>query len=570
MKKNIISVLAILLLFGTLQAQTVNLQWAKKICGALDFDDHDQSSSIAVDKKGNIYTAGFFVDTLYFYSLSDTNSIISAGDYDGFVSKYDSTGKFLWAKQIGGTLTDYGYSVAVDANGNVYTTGSFKGTVYFSGTDSIVAAGQYDIFIAKFDSSGNYVWAKGIGGTSKEQGNAIATDADGNVYASGFFSGNVDFDPGPGTFNMNCPGPSAIFICKLNSNGNFAWAKQMGGTINDFAVSKALKVDALGHIYTVGNFSGPIDFNPSAGSDTITSVGLMDIFVSKLDTSGNFIWAKQMGGKSDDYGASVTVDSLGSVYTTGYFTDTADFDPGISSYKLISSGSRDIFISKLNSSGNFVWAKQIGGGDIDNAVSVALDSKANVYTTGSFKGSVDFDPGSGSAILSSDSVHFENVFISKLDASGNFVWAGKMGGTSGSSGTSIAVDSKDNVCTTGIFLGTIDIDPGANVLNFTSTNFGIFLQKLGQDNISGIPEMISGNTMTAFPNPSTDHVNLVFDNKLDHASIALINMMGQTVMEKTNLSGNKILLDVSGQTNGLYMLEVRETGNISRIKLVKN
>ncbi|PHX82007.1 MAG: hypothetical protein CK539_06890, partial [Flavobacteriales bacterium] len=186
-------------------------------------------------------------------------------------------------------------------------------------------------------------------------------------------------------------------------------------------------------------------------------------------------WAKAMGGSSSDFSICIALDGSGNVYTTGYFGGLADFDPGAGVANLTSAGSTDIFISKLDASGNFVWANAMGGIGDDGGYSIALDGSGNVYTTGLFRGTADFDPGAGLANLTSSGTY--DIFISKLDASGNFVWAKAMGGTGSESvGGSIALDGSGNVYTAGYFLGTVDFDPGAGLANLTSSGiYDIFI-----------------------------------------------------------------------------------------------
>jgi hypothetical protein len=143
-------------------------------------------------------------------------------------------------------------------------------------------------------------------------------------------------------------------------NLDFAWAKGIGATDGDDR-AYSIAVDAAGNVYTTGYFEGTADFDPSAGVFNLTSAGSVDIFVSKLDASGNFVWAKAMGGTSIDQATSIAVDASNNVYTTGYFYNTADFDPSAGVANLTSAGSGDIFVSKLDASGNFVWAKAMGG-----------------------------------------------------------------------------------------------------------------------------------------------------------------------------------------------------------------
>ncbi|MEO8087134.1 MAG: SBBP repeat-containing protein [Bacteroidota bacterium] len=386
-----------------------------------------------------------------------------------------SSQNFVWAKQMGGTGSDLGNSIAVDANGNVYTTGNFTGTSDFdpgTGTYNLTSAGIVDIFVSKLGPSGNFVWAKKMGGTGSDGGRSIAVDAAGNIYTTGVFEGTSDFNPGTGIYNLTSTGMFDIFVSKLDSSGNFLWAKQMGAANDDRGYSIA--VDAIGNVYTTGYFQDTVDFDPGPGTYNLISAGSHDIFISKLDSSGNFLFAKQLGGTSGDEGKSIAVDAYGSIYTTGIFADTVDFDPGTGTFNLISlAGNGRVFVSKLDSSGNFLWAKQLS----DNSTSIAVDVSGNVYTTGYFSFTDDFDPGIGTYNLSASSSN--DVFISKLDSSGNFVWAKQIGGNSPAEGFSIAVDATGNVVSTGWFFGTVDFDPGIATYNLTSVGgYSIFVSKL--------------------------------------------------------------------------------------------
>ena len=188
-----------------------------------------------------------------------------------------------------------------------------------------------------------------FGGASSEYGYSIAVDSSGNVYTTGYFQGTVDFDPGTGTSNLTSAGSTDVFVSKLDSSGNFVWAKRLGGASSDYGYSIA--VDSSGNVYTTGYFEGTADFDPGAGTSNLTSAGSGDVFVSKLDSSGALVWAKGFGGTSNDRGQSIAVDSSGNVYTTGYFAGTVDFDPGAGTSNLTSAGGDDVFVLKLTSSG---------------------------------------------------------------------------------------------------------------------------------------------------------------------------------------------------------------------------
>ena len=389
-----------------------NFVWAKRLGGT----STDTGNAIAVDASGNVYTTGYFKGIADFDPGIGTSDLTAVGNQDVFVSKLDSSGNFVWAKSFGAGSDDDATGVAVDASGNVYTTGTFRSTVDFdpgAGISNLTAV-QPDVFVSKLDSSGNFVWAKSFGGTSTDNGNAIAIDASGNVYTTGYFYVTADFDPGAGIENLTSTGLQDVFVSKLDSSGNFVWAKRLGGTNTDNG--NAIAVDASGNVYTAGYFHETADFDPGAGIENLTSAGGMDGFVSKLDSSGDFVWAKSFGGTSTEFGRAVAVDAAGNVYTTGPFNVTADFDPGAGTSNLTSAGVADGFVSKLDSSGDFVWAKRLGGTNVQMPKAVAVDAAGNVYTTGDFQGTTDFDPGAGTSNLTSAGLY--DVFVSKLDSEG--------------------------------------------------------------------------------------------------------------------------------------------------------
>lgn len=266
-----------------------------------------------------------------------------------------------WAHGMGSLSSEDGYSLTLDDSGSVFTTGSFKGTMDFDpgpDTFNLSPPGATGIFVSKLDASGDFKWAVSMGSSSSaSRGECIAIDPFGNVYVTGMFMGTADLDPGPATYNLTSAGGSDAYVVKLDVFGNFIWAVSFGTTSSE--IGYGITVDNLGNVFTCGTFSNTVDFDPGLATSYITSNGSVDVFIQKLDPAGNLIWAKALGGAQSDFGSSIQVDNSGNVYTTGYFQGNADFNPSGSTNNLSSNGSRDVFISKLNSSGNFVWA-QIG------------------------------------------------------------------------------------------------------------------------------------------------------------------------------------------------------------------
>ena len=320
-----------------------------------------------------------------------------------------------------------------------------------------------------------FEWARHVGGTKSEDGKDLVIDDSGNLYVTGYFEGTVDFDPSSRVSNLTSNGNWDIFILKLNVKGDFVWVKQFGSSNIDEGHSIAL--DDSGNIFCTGNFRGTLDFDPSSGTAMRTPIGVTDCFVLKLDNAGNFEWVKQFGGSLGVNGLSISLDNRGNIYTTGQFNGTADFDPSTGTSNLTGFGDRDIFVSKLNALGNFIWVRQMGGSGWDQSQSIEIDVSGNVYTTGHFAGTSDFDPSSSTYNLTSNS--FSDIFISKLDSLGNFVWALKFGTIDNNNSNSIVSDADGFIYTTGRFQGTVDFDPGFRTFNLTSAgNSDAFVLKL--------------------------------------------------------------------------------------------
>jgi len=422
---------------------------------------------------------------------------------------------FEWAKRTGGIYDDYSGGNAIDNNGNVYTIGSFKGTVDFDpgiGVFNLSSVGMDDAFIQKLDANGNFIWAKRVGGNHYDYMISIALDDKGDIYLNGMFMDTVDFNPNNGDYFLSAVKYADVFVLKLDSSGNFIWAKSMGGEYAEFVSS--INIDELGNVYTTGSFMDTVDFDPGDGVYNLESQYFSDVFVQKLDSDGNFIWAKSIEGNSEDVAGASVIDSLGNIYTTGYFSDTADFDPGNGVYVLTPEGENDLFIQKLDSNGNFVWAKRVGGASYTRGISIAIDNYGSIYTTGIFSGTVDFNPGAGINNLTSTNAKRE-IFILKLDNSGNYTWAKRIGDSGDDNASSIYVDDRGDVYTVGTFTGTVDFDPSNGVYNLTmagsgESNYDIFIQKLNSDGNFIWAKRIGGTSIEYSTSIITDNNNNIY------------------------------------------------------------
>jgi hypothetical protein len=389
-----------------------NFLWARRVGGS----SYEMSFSIAIDRLGNSYITGDFQGSVDFDPGAGSFILTPPGGYSGaFLLKLDTAGNFVWAQHIVGV----GYDIAIDSANSVYWTGHFYGTTDFNADTAAVfnltSSGISDIFISKITGAGNFVWAKRFGSTGSEYSLSINLDKNNNVYTTGFFSGTCDFDPGSGVINLAASGASDVFISKLDSFGNFVWAKRIGGTAGDRG--NTVEVDANGNLYVTGRFSGPADLDPGPGTATFNSG---PIFLVKLDPSGNYAWAKSFGGAYFDGGDYMSLDDYNNVYLTGYFQGTVAFDSSNASSTKTSNGGYDCYVVRFDSSGNYNWVISFGGpnnanqGDVGRSVAVGSDYK--VYTTGTFLATVDFDPGTSVFNLTSNGT--ADIFVQKIDQCG--------------------------------------------------------------------------------------------------------------------------------------------------------
>ena len=531
---------------------------------------------------------------------------------------------FGWAIKAGAQFDDVGYSITTDNNNNVCSTGYFEGTVDFdpgSGTNNLTSAGLGDIYIQKLSATGTLLWARKIGSTGFDYAYSITSDNGGNFLICGSFEGTVDFDPGTGVSNLTATSPGHdIFVLKLDLAGNFVWAKAVGGNGEDEAVG--ITTDYSQNVIVTGYFSNTVDFDPGAGTNSQTSNGLYDNFILKLDPSGNYMWAVTMGGTNYDYSKAVATDADMNIITTGTFGATVDFDPGPNTYYLTSNGGSvygDIYVQKLDSNGIFTWTQQMGWFGDDIGTSVKVDGAGNVYTTGWFQVTVDFDPGSGvHNLVTNGGGYTDDIFVQKLDANGNFIWAAGMGGPTDDRGFSLALDNIGDVCTTGFHSGTGDFDPGTGTSNLTgdgaflsklsnsgsfiwakqmtaseghgiasdaigsiystgqfdhsvdfdpgsgtfmlSSNAGsidAYVQKLNSPS-AGIISYIINNT-AIHPNPSSGNFNLTFTKMMPQITIEVLTAAGQLIFHTTIENAMSQQLEIN-QPAGMYFLKL-STGN---------
>lgn len=378
--------------------------WAKQFGS----NNGDFGRSIHVDSNNNIYVIGNTVGSIAGYSNN--------GEHDIIFGKFDSNGNQIWSKQIGSNTFDFGYSITSDVNGYVYIAGYTWGTI--AGATS---NGHHDIILAKYDDLGNQIWIKQVGTFTEDVAFSMVLDVDGNIY----IAGNTVW---------------SILLAKYDNNGNEVWTRNFGSSGEDYA--RSIAIDSQGNIVITGVAGSNLSGNTSNGSN--------DVFVAKYDSNGNEIWVRQFGTSDDDRGYSVTIDNLNNVYVTG--TTLGSF-AGYSNQ-----GNFDVIVSKFNSNGNQIWTRQLGSAYHDFGYSIITDSNDNIFVVGDTEGTL---PGNTTSGLT-------DIFLIQYDMNGNQIWLSQFGSNNDDYGTSISLDSNNDIYITGHtpedFLGSTHFGFSYNIL----------------------------------------------------------------------------------------------------------
>jgi hypothetical protein len=529
MKKKLL--LHLLLLFAvqfiSAQAPTyLSYDWAGSAGGVnIDF-----VNSIAVDAQGNSYITGYLSGTATFGTITLT----STGTKDFFVAKLNAQGQYLWVSKA--TVTNVGQDesiyVSVDPSGNCYITGNYMVSATF-GSTTLTTFNAYttNAFVAKLDAQGGFVWAtQAIGGDSNwTVPRSIVTDAQGNTFLTGIFRNGYTVSFG----STSLSGSSDGFITKLNTSGQFLWAKKMTkvGMANSFAMDVSL--DATGNVYAVGNFINTAVF----GSYSLTTTAYPSTFTTKLNTDGDFLWAVKAGGISETNGNGIVQDASGNSYIVGEFVNTTTFG----TLSLTSGGQKDIYIAKLNAQGQYVWAIKVGGTGYDYGITIKKDSTGGIYVSGIVSsGLTTF------GTIAFTSPQYNQAFIAKLNAEGVFSWVKLIDETNVKE---MAIDTEGKAHITGILGGPSDF----GTVTLTQLGNGdIYVAKTSDTNLERSENLYSN--LSVYPNPSSG-VFTLSTNTIEEKEIQLYAISGQLVLHKTT-SDSSIAIDLSNQPKGVYFINL--------------
>ena len=475
----------------------------------------------AMDSQGNVYAAGIYSGTI---TVGSTTVTWAGGNADGFLAKYDNDGNPIWVKSFGGAADDVAIDVAVDANDNLYITGYFQGAGALA-FDADPGPGVYlleqlapflsrDCFIIKLDSNGDFVWAKQVSNpaaVANEDSKSIEVDSAGNVYIGGSFN-YADFNPDPVAeeiiLSTNGGASTDGFLLKLDTDGNFVWVKTFASTGIVQVVD--MEFDTNEDLLLTGRFRNTVDLDPNAGTAPFTSNGNDDMFMAKLSADGDFIWGNSFGGSGNDFAS--TIKNLPSgIYLGGEFIGTVDLDPSAGVNTFVSLGFSDAFLSKFDTDGNYDYSYVLGGDstNFENFYDIKEGFNGNLYATGQFSGTTDFDNSAAEELTTSNG-NSDN-FLLELTTSGQYLNHWTIGGSNVEINPQLFFNNNNEILTTGGFRSAdVDFDPfvSEDIIS-TTGNYDVYFSHYnifnnGNDNCSGAIALACGDIVTGETINDTD------------------------------------------------------------------
>jgi len=473
-------------------------KWVNDIGGS----GASKAAGMATDNQNNIYLTGFFSGTVDFDPSAGVTNLTSVGGYDTYVAKYATDGSLIWAVSMGGDGLDQVNYLTVDNNGNTTITGQFQSTTFNAGTYSFPNQGAEDIFVVHLNTNGGILWAKSVGSFGTDRGEEVNADDQGNVIVTSIFQESITL----GATTLTASGsPFNGLVIKYDSNGNLLWDLNLGTTGDTEVYGNG--VDANNNIIIAGYYDGSVDFDPLGAHDIVNATSSTG-FVAKYTPAGKLIWLNSINGSLVANQSVVNVDSNNDIYVTGAFTNLTVFNGSIS---LTPSGSQDTFLAKYSSAGAFEFVKDIGGSGASSfPYQIRTDKSNNVYITGYFNGTIDFDPDPTTTALVS--YHGQrDFFLAEYNSNGNYQWAfsGGNAGCNSTFGVELAIDNNNDVLLGGAFCQTVDFDPSTCATdNVTAQNFqnDTYIAKYIQS--ATLTGQITGLTMPEQISPAViDQVN---------------------------------------------------------------
>lgn len=562
-----------------IKAQTPVLQYGHSIGGESEHGEF--ARDMVTDPDGNVYLTGIFHDVVDFDPTAGVSELVSTGDDDIYIAKYNASGALVWVRLV--MIFEIGMTTAEERPAAI--TRDNAGNLYIIGESSLGITGT---IISKWTSDGDLVWTKFL-----TENNPLTDVFPADILASGnslsiagSFRGTIDFDPSP-TAATSLTGNTSGFLLSLDLDGNFQWVKDIRS--NSFARVTGIEYDDMGNIYATGLFNNTIDLDPSLQDVIIQSNSATDnsAFIAKYTSQGDFVWGNSLIVNAVDsviFMSSIAIDSEDNIIIICPFLGTVTLDQNGTDVTTLSSPvNTGTLIAKYSSAGNVTWSKAIKGTNqaLGFATDITVDTCNDIYLSGEFIGGLDFDPSNSNFFLFSDTNAKSDIFLTSFSEAGDFSWAMRIGGQGNPDFVEInghlplVIDNEQNIVLAATFLGTLDIDPSDVEVNVTSVNMlsgepsrDFFLAKYSNPSncILGVND-IQNQLFRMYPNPASESVHLILDREYADYTIQIYDNTGKLIVSH-NTSGSQPIIDVSLLTTGIYFIQIEMEGKVFVEKLL--
>ena len=520
---------ALIIIVFNAQSQTIEFEWVEMFGNPPNTTDTRTTLSSMND--GSFFMAGEFLDT----ALFGTKTMVSAGGSDIFLTKCSQSGNVLWSVRIGGEDDEYVKDIAVDGDGNIIVSGFFYGTTMI-GSDEYTTLGSQDLFIAKFDTEGDFVWSYRAGGMMADYISGITLDEDLNIILSGYFYNQINF----GDTTLTAVAASDIFLAKFNSVGELIWVFSAGGSSSDQLNS--ITGDPDGNILIAGSYY--YDF--TIGDTTLTTLDPVGVFVVKIGSGGNLEQAFQINGTYLNSEIFITSASTGDFYLSGCFSEDATFGD-----KTFHAGefNQDLYIARYSADCDLQWARHAFSYGSDQVVAIDTDESGNLYLTGHYLDTIHFELITLNYTLCCGS---REIFIISYDADGRCLWGKQVSGTRANV-KSLEMAPQGKLLLSGLFteemtLGPFSLSHYDGFRNyFTTLETGVY---------TSIADSPGIETIEIFPNPVEHMINISREGAPGKLSYMVIGMDGRLLFQGNARTGGT--LDLSSVPSGLFILRLTD------------
>lgn len=537
--------------------------WAKSTGAEYD----GRAMDIATDALGNAYITGTFGSSTITFGSITLNRVSTGSGTDVFIAKYDANGNALWAKNanILAYVPGSSISIATDLNSNVFISGAFNvASANFGGTQltHLGSVGQHSIFIVKYDSDGNVLWAKDVDYSGSLWMYDLATDSQGNALITGSFGSGSPLTIG--STSLTPYSNTNPFVAKFDVLGNALWAKGGESATNFGNWSYGVATDASDNVFITGEYVSDVSNPLTFGTHTLpeTNSSGRSMYIVKFDSNGNALWVKASASPSSSWsyaavGFHVTTDVNGNAIVAGSFkSTTVNFGSTVLTNSNTTSNVADMFIVKYDSSGNEVWAKKAGGTGDDEGHKISSDTYGNTYVSGYFQSVL---ASFGSLTVTKDDSYSSFFFVVKYDDLGNEVWVKDVDNTNAYGGglmpNGVSADDFGNVYVTGDAYDSDQYDT-AVFGNHILIDGGVFIAKLGETQAPSAVENANHTeqNLVVFPNPSNGVFNIKKNSVFKESALKVYTIHGKIIFQ-SDLFVSEI--DLSNQPAGVYLMQLK-------------